>query len=169
MNVKTDRVAIRMLMRKVFLILKRYKKLMKRLIQNGICLWIVFSVFVCVANPEEISELSGGLIVYLGCEDGKHLAALRSSDSFVVHGLDVDPARVAAIRAGIVEEGLYGPVSANRYDGEHLPFINNLVNLLVVEKPAKVTKEEMMRVLAPKGVLLMKDGDSGERKTETIS
>jgi len=43
-------------------------------------------------------------------------------------------------------------VSVDVFDGRHLPYINNLVNLLVAEGPCGVSTAEMMRVLAPLGV-----------------
>ena len=48
-------------------------------------------------------------------------------------------------------QGLTGPVSAAAWDGKHLPYVDNLVNLLVVGDAAAVPAEaEMLRVLAPR-------------------
>ena len=33
------------------------------------------------------------------------------------------------------EQGLAGPISFDRYDGRRLPYVDNLVNLLVVDGP----------------------------------
>ena len=38
---------------------------------------------------------NGGLIVHLGCGDGKLTGALLAKESFLVHGLDADAANVA--------------------------------------------------------------------------
>ena len=46
----------------------------------------------------EATGAEGGLIVHLGCGDGRLTAALRKDESCVVHGLDADPARVDATR-----------------------------------------------------------------------
>ncbi|MGD8239549.1 MAG: class I SAM-dependent methyltransferase, partial [Armatimonadota bacterium] len=40
----------------------------------------------------------GGLVVHLGCGDGKLTAALRANDRYVVHGLDEDVRNVARAR-----------------------------------------------------------------------
>ena len=61
----------------------------------------------------ESSGIQGGLIVHLGCGDGKETAALRLNDRFLVHGLDTDPRRVAKARAHIRSAELTGPVSAD--------------------------------------------------------
>jgi len=96
----------------------------------------------------ETSGVKGGLIVHVGCGDGKLTAALRANDSFIVHGLDAD---VTAAR----QRGLCGSVSVERWTGGRLPYADNLVNLLVVGNEGSVTKEEMLRVLAPNGVALI--------------
>ena len=68
-------------------------------------------------DPHQILEatgVQGGLIVHLGCGDGRLTAALRSSEAYVVHGLDADPRNVEAARQTIQQAGLYGPVSVER-------------------------------------------------------
>jgi len=105
------------------------------------------------------SEVRGGLIIHLGCGDGTLTAALRASGPYVVQGLEVDPAKVEQARAHIRSAGLYGPVSVIRWSGRHLPYAENLVNLIVGEVPGTVTLDEMLRVLTPRGVaLVQKDG-----------
>jgi outer membrane protein assembly factor BamB len=105
--------------------------------------------------------VKGGLVVHLGCGDGKLTAALRVSDRFLLHGLDTDAANVAKARAHIRSLGLSGPVSVDVFEGNRLPYVNNLVNVLVAEAPVRAT--EAMRVLAPGGVLLTRNGDSWSR------
>ena len=106
----------------------------------------------------------GGLIVHVGCGEGKLTAALRAGDSFVVHGLDTDAGNVAKAREHIRSRGAYGQVSATTFDGRRLPYAENTVNLLVAEGPGNVTAAEMMRVLVPGGVAYVKQG-GGWHKT----
>ncbi len=116
------------------------------------------------------TAVTGGLVVHLGCGDGRLTAALHAGQSYLVRGLDTDPNRVDAAREQIRSLGLYGKVSVDTFDGEHLPFIDNLVNLLVAEAPGSVSGEkaainrvsmdEVMRVLAPGGVAYVKKGAS---------
>ena len=47
----------------------------------------------------ESSGIQGGLIAHIGCGDGRLTAALRTSNSFLVHGLDADVDNVAQARA----------------------------------------------------------------------
>ncbi len=94
----------------------------------------------------------GGLVVHLGCGDGKLTAALRAGDAFVVQGLDTDPADVEKARAHIQSLGLGGKVSAEVFDGQRLPYVDNLVNLVVAEDLGNVAMSEVMRVLCPGGV-----------------
>ena len=109
--------------------------------------------------------ISGGLVVHLGCQGGKLTAALRTGESYLVHGLDADPQNVQTARRYAQSLGLYGKVSVDQLSGGRLPYIDNLVNLIVAENPSQVSADEMMRVLAPGGVAYVK---SGAEWTKTI-
>ena len=103
----------------------------------------------------EASGIKGGLIVHVGCGDGRLTAALRVNDRFLVHGLDTDATSVRKARASIQKAGQYGVVSVDTFDGEHLPYADDLVNLLVAPaERGRLPKEEILRVLAPGGVAL---------------
>ena len=104
----------------------------------------------------DVAGVKGGLIVHLGCGDGKLTAALRAGDSYVVHGLERDAENVAASRRHVESLGMYGPVSIDQWSGEGLPYIDNLVNLVVAEDLGAVSDTEIMRVLAPNGVACVK-------------
>ncbi|MHC4399475.1 MAG: hypothetical protein ACYTG0_07335, partial [Planctomycetota bacterium] len=65
-------------------------------------------------EAEQIASLAGfhgGLVIHVGCGDGKLTAALRLADNCVVQGLQSDAKRVETARAAIRATGLYGPVS----------------------------------------------------------
>ena len=100
----------------------------------------------------EATGVKGGLIVHVGCGAGKLTAALRANDGCLVHGLGRDPANVARAREQLRVSGLYGPVALDTFDGKHLPYAENLVNLLVAQDPGQVPMDEVMRVLCPRGV-----------------
>jgi len=100
----------------------------------------------------DTTGVQGGIVVHLGCGNGKLTAALRVSDNYTIHGLEADPAKVAEARSYIQAQGIYGPVSVERYSGSVLPYTDNLINLIVVQDAGKVSRDEVMRVLAPGGV-----------------
>jgi len=104
----------------------------------------------------QATGVKGGLVVHLGCGDGKLTAALRANDSFLVHGLDVDAASVESARKHVRSLGLYGKVSIDTFDGTRLPYAENLVKLLVAEDLGGVDMSEVMRVLCPNGVAYVK-------------
>ena len=76
----------------------------------------------------------GGLIVHLGCGDGRLTTALHRGQAYRVHGLDADEEDVRQARKFIRSSGLYGPVSVEQWGRPHLPYGDNLVNLLVVTR-----------------------------------
>ncbi len=126
---------------------------MKRML----CVVLLFAVCLCAGAAPSARDIlaetgtSGGLVVHLGCGDGRMTAALGAGDGFLVHGLDADPEQVTAARKTVREAGVYGRVSIDRLRGERLPYVHGLVNLLVAEDLGKIPMAEVMRVLAPLG------------------
>ncbi len=106
----------------------------------------------------ETAGVNGGLIVHLGCGDGRLTAALCRGPAYQVHGLDSDAQTVQAARKLIRASGRYGQVSVEQWEGTRLPYRDNLVNLLVAEDLGKVPMREVMRVLVPQGVVYVKSG-----------
>ncbi len=108
---------------------------------------------------EAAKELRGGLVVHLGCGTGQRTADLAAGGRNVVHGLSADSTEVAAARDLLRQRGLYGPVSVMRCRAVSLPYVDHLVNLLIVEEPDQVQQDEWLRVLVPGGTAYVKDGD----------
>jgi len=123
-------------------------------------LWQLLVCAVSVLAADDAAQIlqtagvKGGLVVHIGCGDGKLTAALRANDSFIVHGLDADAKNITAARKHIQLLGLYGAVSVEQWSGKRLPYADNLINLLVSDE-GQVTSDEMMRVLAPNGIALL--------------
>ncbi len=109
------------------------------------------------------SGVKGGFVVHLGCGEGKLTAALRASESFQVQGLDRDAAKVIGGREELLRQGVYGNVALETWSGDALPFIDNMVNLLVVEDQGSVNLEELKRILVPNGVAMIKVGGAWEK------
>ncbi|MFP4058698.1 MAG: PQQ-binding-like beta-propeller repeat protein [Candidatus Brocadiia bacterium] len=102
------------------------------------------------------ARVRGGLIVRLGCADGRLAAALGAESGAIVHGLDADPANVQRARATARAAGLGGRVTASAWDGRHLPYADNLVSLVVAEDLGETPMAEVMRVLCPGGVAALR-------------
>jgi len=98
------------------------------------------------------SGVQGGLVVCIGARNVALAAGLRADGRYVVQCLDTDRERINEARRRLLGRGLYGPVSVAAFDGRNLPYISNLVNLIVADGPCEVAMAEMMRVLAPLGV-----------------
>ena len=109
--------------------------------------------------------VTGGFIVHLGAGDGRLTAAFKASPSIQVHGLVRDPEQLRQARAFIREAGLYGDVSVAQLVGNDLPYVDNLVNLLVAESLDGVSMDEVRRVLVPNGVAFIKGSDGQWQKT----
>jgi hypothetical protein len=132
-----------------------------------VCLFTALTSPLQAGGPEVIldkSGVKGGLIVHLGPTSG-HSASLKQNDRFFVHCLDTDSKRIEEARRELVSRGLYGGVSLMHLTEYRLPYVDSLVNLLLVEEPANISREEMMRVVTPLGVLCIKE--RGQR-TKTV-
>lgn len=116
----------------------------------------LFAVAASGAEPtaQDVWRETGvrsGLIVQLGCGEGKLITSLADRDGVLVQGLDTDSANVAAARANILSAGCAKNASADVFDGQRLPYIDNLVNLVIAEDLGHVPMQEVMRVLCPGG------------------
>ena len=76
-------------------------------------------------------NLKGSMIIHVGCGQGDLTAALRANDRCLVRGLDRSASYVALARKNIRSLGVYGTVSIEKLDGAALPYIDNLLNLVV--------------------------------------
>ena len=133
-----------------------------------VCLGAGAAVLVAAEKPapaqpraEQIlsaTGVRGGLIVHLGCGDGRLTGDFATRGPYLVHGLATDAANVAKARAHLRGRGLYGKASVERFAGKRLPHVDNLVNLVVTDALGNVPMDEVMRVLAPEGVLCVLDG-----------
>lgn len=110
--------------------------------------------------------VSGGFVVHLGVGTGELTASLRRGEGIQVQGLDRDAAIVQKARERIRAMGIYGDVAVDQLDGALLPYIDNLVNLMVIEDQSNISEEEVLRVLVPNGVAYRKDG--AEKWVKTV-
>ena len=135
-----------------------------------IAIFIIVSILsshLCLAaeQAEEISDrlvqllkssdFKGGLIVHVGCGDGRNTLTLLTSDNWLVQGLDPNPQDVQKARSLIQTAGLCGAVTFETWEGPLLPYIDNLVNLIVVEPGVEVDLKECLRVLCPRGIVFL--------------
>ncbi len=122
----------------------------------------LFAANLAVADPAadilKETGVTGGLVVHIGCGDGTLTAALHANDGYVVQGLDTSAENVAKARKTISDKGLCGQVAVRAFDGKNLPYRDNMANLIVVsDAECRVPNEEIVRVLAPKGVAYIGD------------
>ncbi|GAH58323.1 unnamed protein product, partial [marine sediment metagenome] len=103
------------------------------------------------------SGIKAGLCVHLNVTDGEFTAALAGQGKFIVHGIASTRDAAEKSRRHIHSRNLHGTVSVEQGSLSRLPYISNLVNLVVVEDVDEAVKaglslDEVMRVLCPAGV-----------------
>jgi outer membrane protein assembly factor BamB len=110
-------------------------------------------------------RITGGIIVVVGGSDVTYDDA--AATKCTVHGLETDGERIAELRKRFKASGHYGRVAVNGFGGGALPYIDNLVNLIAVEG-GEVSRSEAMRVLAPRGIALIKRDGSWTRTVKPV-
>ena len=119
------------------------------------------------------SGIAAGLCVHIGCgRDGSPglTAELAANSNLLVHGICWDSTSLARTQALITTRKVMGQASVEKIAAGALPYVRHLCNLIVVEEMKAladhgVSREELMRVLAPGGMLcVLEDG----RWTQTI-
>ena len=101
------------------------------------------------------AEIRGGLIVQLGAVDGLTLGLAGQGRRVQV--LDRPRADIASARGRINAKALAGEITVEPWAKSHLPYINNLVNVLILrDAEAPVAVSEIVRVLTPRGKLLVR-------------
>jgi len=112
-----------------------------------------------VADLYSVAGFQGGVVVQLGVAGGKEIAALRSGESSLVQGLDKDRSKIARVREYLSSQGIHGAATVREFDGQHLPYIDNMVNLIVVDTKCEMRDagSEILRVLTPRGVAIVRE------------
>jgi len=111
--------------------------------------------WAAVAQAAAVS-VKGGLVVCVGTEALESIVDDWGKPGCVIHGLALAKDEVSSLRAKVRAAGCYGKVSVARYDGRRLPYINNLVDLLIVGHGSNVPDSEVLRILAPYGAAMVK-------------
>ncbi|HUV39508.1 MAG TPA: PQQ-binding-like beta-propeller repeat protein, partial [Planctomycetota bacterium] len=148
---------------------------MKRMVRTA-CVVLALGIAgsLCADDAAEaaaVLKLSGvehGLCVHLGCgrEDSAGLLAeLAGGSRLLVHGQALDDASLARARVAVERKQLAGRASAETLalTARTLPYLADLADLVVVEDMPTlaargVSRDEVLRVLAPGGVLCEKTG-----------
>jgi outer membrane protein assembly factor BamB len=114
----------------------------------------------------QLGGVKGGLVVHIGVGNGELTAALGQEARYVVQGLETDTSRIQEARETIRSAGRYGRVSIRRWGGDRLPYADSLVNLIVAHESSQVELDEMLRVLVPNGVALIRQDGKWLKKVK---
>jgi len=131
---------------------------MKKLLLFPTLLVCANAALIASSSKAEISRIlqesgiKGGFVAHVGSKDGSATNELRPNESFQVQALVTDASELDAVRKEIRKAaGSYGPIAADFWKGGQLPYIDNLVNLLLIEEGSDVSQKEINRVLTPLG------------------
>lgn len=139
----------------------------------GVCLALTLACGLArgadeAAMAKEVFQAAGvktGLAFHVGCGrvESPDLTAALAEQGLVVHGLALDEAAAGRARKAIEAKNLAGRAMVECVALPPLPYLNDLANLVVAEDlaalaAAGVTRDELLRVLAPGGKLCVLEG-----------
>jgi outer membrane protein assembly factor BamB len=105
------------------------------------------------------SNIKGGFVVHAGCGDGSLIAEMGKNKQYVIQGLENDQQQVERARRTISATGNYGRLSIKHWQDKKLPYVENLVNLLIIDDgKTTIPGSEIKRVLAPRGMAIVYRG-----------
>ncbi|MCP4452267.1 MAG: class I SAM-dependent methyltransferase [Planctomycetes bacterium] len=140
---------------------------MRRLLCFALLVFVGRTAVADSSTPADVLEaagVKGGLVVHIGCRDGKLTAALHASNSYIVQGLATDSETVMAARESLAQSG---DATIALFDGKTLPYADNLVQLVVADSDSRVATAEIMRVLAPGGVVMIRTSKGWKRDVKS--
>jgi len=101
------------------------------------------------------TQIPGGIVVCVGDDaaTARLAEAIADSGPFTVQLLVRDATRCAVLRETLAKRGVYGPLTVDVLSQSSLPYVDNLINLVVVDGAAAAQLElkEVRRALAPLG------------------
>lgn len=123
------------------------------------------------AGPQEdadkildASGFHGGFVVHVAPASLDLSQALRANDATQVHVLLAEGDDISAARETLRDGGNYGEIAVDRLSGTQLPYVDNLVNLLVLEERQQISDDELLRVLVPNGVAMIRESSGHWRQ-----
>ena len=119
-----------------------------------LCIALVVAAWRPAAQAAAV-DVEGGLVVCIGAEALESVSNAWKDPGCVIQCLETSDAEVASLRKKVQAAGCYGEVSVAKFDGRRLPYIDNLVSLVVVSRGIEIPGAELLRALAPHGVAVV--------------
>ena len=104
----------------------------------------------------EKAHFSGGVAVHVHGDGSSLLESMhKECPNLLGHLLVAEEDDAHEAREALVASGLHGKIHVGVWQSGALPFVDDFVNVLVVERADVVSREEVLRVLAPKGTAFL--------------
>ena len=137
-----------------------------------LCLLTLSGILHAEDRAQEIiaqSKFAGGVVVHVQGSDASLLQSMRGqSPNLLGHLLLAQESDVQAAREKLVEARVHSKISVGQWQSGTLPFIDNFINLLIVEQADAVSRGEVLRVLAPEGTAVLGSETIVKPRPETI-
>ena len=117
----------------------------------------------------EQSKFTGGVVAHVHGADTYLLQSMQQhSPNLLGHLLVAQQADIDTARAKLVEAGLHGKITVGQWQSGTLPFVDNFVNILIVDQADAVSRDEVLRVLVPEGTAFLGSEKLVKPRPETM-
>ncbi|MBL7187722.1 MAG: PQQ-binding-like beta-propeller repeat protein [Phycisphaerae bacterium] len=119
--------------------------------------------------PLETKDIRGLCIVLPGSSESLVKTLGRNASSATVQLLCRDDEELCALRQSIRALDVYGRISAISWQGASLPYIDDLVNVIIAPSRSAASPDEVRRVLCPGGSAYVYEDGHWQRETKPWS
>ena len=119
----------------------------------------------------DLPKHAGGLVLHLGQADKDEIQELAkdvASPKLLGQILVTDDKQLNPSRKLVAQEKTNGQLSVQTYDGSNIPVISSAANFIICPEESSVSKEEIMRALAPRGIAYMQNGSQWEKVVKPV-
>jgi outer membrane protein assembly factor BamB len=131
-----------------------------------ILLLFSLSASVCAADLPKLPENAGGLLLYMGQAKQDvvaNLAKMAESPRLLAQILIKDEDQLSSARALVAKYKTKGQLSVQVYNGKDIPVVSNVANFIICSSAAAVSKQELMRALAPRGIAYLQKNSNWQK------
>lgn len=128
-------------------------QIMKLLFSPSLALFLI-APLMAEQTPEEFAKVHGGAVLQIGAPDSSLSGEMAKTGRYIVNVLGKDQQLIEKIRSELHQQNVYGVASAEHWqDFSHLPYTENLINLIIVSG-ADAPLKELLRVTVPDGAVV---------------
>ena len=136
------------------------------MLKKIICLGAVFLMFFTLYAKDadlifkKYGRTKGFCLIIGAKKDGSLPIQILNNSEMLVHVIDSNQKNLNLLKSKIEKQSLSGRIQTGHSSLEKIPFVDDIINLLIIENSSlKLSDDEINRVVAPGGLICKYDGN----------